>query len=887
MELAELGAGVATDFFSDELKNVLASLKDRRAVQKFQKQLEQFEIEFEKAHDGSIATDGRFFSCLKSHRVMERIVEYVLDPKAENQTEEAFLQEVEGEIATALKRDADLTLSGGDRHLVRKFLGELLSRTREFSNGRLASGERALLYGLYQNHAGIKEVGDAVTQEAKELHRKLDGISWQLSGQMSGQMILQDGQVEEAWPEEFDGLIRKYNAGLRAARNRIDVYSMNKLDFDAVYVPPTLRLSEGPRSDFQSSKYFFEFMAPPARKMLWDRWLGSGRSAAEWENQFPNYVSDDPGFDSGGVPVANIFDLDEIVYIVGGAGYGKSLFLRNLEVNPDCLRGFQERSLLILSGDIKRLVRQDGTLKTMQSFLGECFANHSLAAPDEFAPEFLARCLSAGRCLILLDALDEVGNDQRDAIHSLMIDYFERYAPHNKVCITSRDRGFIPRRQIACFKIEPVTVEDVDHYVDRFIALDRFDREEKERFVEQASVLVERGFVKGFLTLSLLMAIYKNDRELPANKVLLYKKCFEYMANSREKGKKLLRNSETNELYDWKILGQFMQDATFMEMAQLGRPNNADIPQGKIEELLEEEYRHNFYNQGECQAAIEQFLQFCADRTEILVPSNDRNGFYRFYHRSFFEYFTARYISVHTHRVEDTYAALREFGTDSEVFELLAVLYIQENPRYLRELMNYLFDMVERGLEKGRQGFSVSMFDLNTLVLLMQVVNDVDLTRRFIVLFSTPEYHLNRARMDVSYDQIHVILNRNSEFLQKQLKENLKQLMGNIEYELIGFLSSTGSQCKDILTIIKKKKQGAVIRGGNESFTYSKLLAELPECDQLLEDCLNRFKSPKYLYGKKNLRNERAKSVLLYTTKILELSVKQRAQFYHAFMELG
>ena len=94
MELAELGAGVVADLFSDELKNVLVSLKDRRAVQKFQKQLEQFEIEFEKAHDGSIATDGRFFSCLKSHRVMERIVEYVLDPKAENQTEEALPQPV-------------------------------------------------------------------------------------------------------------------------------------------------------------------------------------------------------------------------------------------------------------------------------------------------------------------------------------------------------------------------------------------------------------------------------------------------------------------------------------------------------------------------------------------------------------------------------------------------------------------------------------------------------------------------------------------------------------------------------------------------------------------------------------------------------------------------
>ena len=32
---------------------------------------------------------------------------------------------------------------------------------------------------------------------------------------------------------------------------------------------------------------------------------------------------------------------------------------------------------------------------------------------------------------------------------------------------------------------------------------------------------------------------------------------------------------------------------------------------------------------------------------------------------------------------------------------------------------------------------------------------------------------------------------------------------------------------------------------------------------------------------------ERSKSVFLYTSKILELSVKQRAHFYHDFMELG
>ena len=884
MALLEFGVGAIEGLLSDGLKEGLEKVRDRRAVREFLKQLEQFEIDFEKAHDGSIVTDGRFFSCLKSHRAMDRIVEYVLAPKEDLAAEDAFLREMEEEIAGALKRNSDLVLSGADRNLVRELLAEILRQTKEFSTGRLSAEDRAQLYALYQNRAEIREVRKAVEQGTEGLNQKLDGLSRQLTKQMSGQKILRDSQVEEAWPEEFDGLIREYNAGLRAARNRIDVYSMNKLDFDAVYVPPTLCVSEWGqfKVPFISDPYIMSAIQAETIKKI-ERATIEKLERVYWKN----YVQAAPRRDPDIVPAANIFVRSNIAYIVGGAGYGKSLFLRNLEVNPNCLRGFQEQPLLILSGDIKRLVRQDRSLKTMQSFLEESFSNHSLAEPNEFAPDFLSRCLSAGRCLILLDALDEVGNDQRDAIHSLMIDYFERCAPHNKVCITSRVRGFIPREQITCFQIKPITTEDVGCYVDRFIALDRFDREEKERFVEQASVLVERGFVKGFLTLSLLMAIYKNDQELPANKVLLYKKCFEYMANSREKRKKLLRNSETNELYDWKILGQFMQDATFMEMAQLGRPNNADIPQGQIEKLLEEEYRHNFYNRGECQAAIEQFLQFCADRTEILVPSNDRNGFYRFYHRSFFEYFTARYITVHTHRVEDTYAALREFGTDSEVFELLAVLYIQENPRYLRELMNYLFDMVEQTLENRCQGFSAPTFELNTLVLLMQVVNDVDLTRRFIVLFSTPQYRLTQARMDVSYDQIHMVLDRDPEFFQGQLKENTRRLVMNMEYELIGFLSAPGSPCKDILSTIKKKERGTVLRGGNGGFTYSKLLAELPECDQLVEDCLNRFKSPKYLYGKKHLRNERAKSVLSYTTKILALSVKQRAQFYHAFVELA
>lgn len=275
----------------------------------------------------------------------------------------------------------------------------------------------------------------------------------------------------------------------------------------------------------------------------------------------------------------------------------------------------------------------------MLEYLSECLTNGSLQSPEELPPDFLRRCIRAGRCLILLDALDEVGNDQRNELHRLVITYFREHGAKNKVCITSRDRGFIPDEKIFCLSIQPIKEKDIREYVDRFIALGKFQESEKERFIRQASSLINRGFVRGFLTLSLLLAIYKNEQELPANKVALYQKCFEYIANIREKNKKLLYNSSTGREYDWEMLAKLMGDATFMELAQLGTPSNRDIPRDAIDDLMTCLYGQRFHSETECREAVEVFLQFCADRTEVFVSSPSSNTEYRFFHRSFYEYF--------------------------------------------------------------------------------------------------------------------------------------------------------------------------------------------------------------------------------------------------------
>lgn len=123
-----------------------------------------------------------------------------------------------------------------------------------------------------------------------------------------------------------------------------------------------------------------------------------------------------------------------------------------------------------------------------------------------------------------------------------------------------------------------------------------------------------------------------------------------------------------------------MSDATFMELARLGAPNNADIYEEEIKASILSLYQMKFHSEGECRAATEMFLQFCADRTEVFIPSPNSNLEYRFFHRSFYEYFFAKSISIHTQTVAKTYEELYQFDVDSEVFELLLTIYDQKNP---------------------------------------------------------------------------------------------------------------------------------------------------------------------------------------------------------------
>ena len=327
--------------------------------------------------------------------------------------------------------------------------------------------------------------------------------------------------------------------------------------------------------------------------------------------------------------------------------------------------------------------------------------------------------LNAGRCIILLDALDEVEKSKRIYLHESVIAFFKSQNPNNKICLTSRDRGFIPERNVEVFKICRLNEDQIEKYVDKIIALRKFEKADKETFMKQTEILVRKGFLNSFLVLSLLINIYKAERELPENKLELYQKCFEYIANKREKDK-------TQKEFDWKVISPIMKDNTFIELSRLGLPNNSDIDRSEIRERLLQIYKTKYGSEAETENAIDEFLKFCSDRTELFVPTAEDK--YKFFHRSFFEYFYSLYIFLRCANEREMLEELLKFDVDSEVFELTVAMLKQKSEERYQTLIELMFGRAEEELKSNAEDFPV----LNVLILSMQVIDDALYRKRFL-----------------------------------------------------------------------------------------------------------------------------------------------------------
>ncbi|SEP47308.1 hypothetical protein [Propionispora vibrioides] len=158
---------IIANIFSSFLYDKVGIWKDKKSIAKFKESLANWAIEFEKKNDGTIVTTGRFYTYIKSHRVILNVFEYVTDVSEKSVSEEAFILALKKRLILAMEQDQRLAYH--DKQVINEFCDALLDKSKKYVYGNLQSQDRALFYLMVQTKTDVQSILHKFDFTEKEL----------------------------------------------------------------------------------------------------------------------------------------------------------------------------------------------------------------------------------------------------------------------------------------------------------------------------------------------------------------------------------------------------------------------------------------------------------------------------------------------------------------------------------------------------------------------------------------------------------------------------------------------------------------------------------------------------------------------------------------------
>ena len=385
--------------------------------------------------------------------------------------------------------------------------------------------------------------------------------------------------------------------------------------------------------------------------------------------------------------------------VLGHPGSGKTTLLKYL-----MLTTLQERPIFSTTSTLPMLLflrrfRDSGTLN-LENFLLESLGARHLPR------QLVLSKLESGKCLILLDGLDELVGDDQARVADQIREFSHRYNK-NRFIVTSRiagyaqNEGFFKEAEIAPLDVFSGDVRD-------FIS----------------GILESRGLEKSFFE---TLRTNKHLRRLTESPLLLGLILFIYKDDEGGRGRGHFPQKRT-EVYKTFVRGM-MRDRD--EERQIYRYRNKFDPDTKDRFLRK--VAHSFFLNGVAEFARSQLLdkvnepssQISLDRqvaTEFLEEIVKYNGLlqntyseqYSFVHPTFQEYYVAREIKELSTVKEEVYARIGDPAWHEVIFFLCGLLDIE----VVKGLIEYVIEQGSDYVLAGRclAHASTSISDLSSRI---------------------------------------------------------------------------------------------------------------------------------------------------------------------------
>lgn len=365
--------------------------------------------------------------------------------------------------------------------------------------------------------------------------------------------------------------------------------------------------------------------------------------------------------------------------VLGTAGAGKSTLLKHL-----FLGALDNKSRIPVFVELRALNEESKNLVTL---IFEALTLHR----ESLTHEEMLHTLEWGRFVFFLDGFDEIHPDKRGETYRYLKKLSDRY-DRNYWIVTSRpDSQVSSWERFRILRAQPLDLNQSVRLVERL----RFDQRTKTKFakmLKEGMFAEHESFVRNPLLLTIMLMTFRDNADIPYKKHLLYEQVFLTLYNQHDAVNKetfkrrmhagLARDDFERVLAAFSILG-FLQSKTEFDEYWLKHLLKMAIGLAQIE------------------VEIDAYLSDLLESVCVLMKVGHSD--FEFTHRSFQEFFTAKYIldTDETTRIDILKQITREFR-DPQVFTLL----FEMNREQLERLIIYpkLRQLVDAMEVVGRPG---------------------------------------------------------------------------------------------------------------------------------------------------------------------------------------
>ncbi|MEZ4734965.1 MAG: NACHT domain-containing protein [Caldilineaceae bacterium] len=361
--------------------------------------------------------------------------------------------------------------------------------------------------------------------------------------------------------------------------------------------------------------------------------------------------------------VAKVLQRHRRLVIAGAPGSGKTTLLRWLAVISASQRQvrmatlgpvFDDTCLPILL-ELRNLAHRFS--RSVPLNLADQIAKQISDTYNNIPTAFIADALAAGRCLLLLDGLDEMAEHARNRLLEALSNF--QYLPdqqysENVVLLSTRPHGYADAKLGSGFRrctIKPFTPIQISAFVNQWYATAATvpgNSSEISTKAEQLCATIRAN--SRLLTLAtnpllcrMIITVYDKNEVLPERRAALYKQCCETLLHHWEEEKGIQLSEVVGEEKRWKIAMKRLEPLAFWlhsEGERFVAPHDAWVTQ--LANWLQE--RNKQLDDEAARVEANTFFIDIRDRGGLLQDGG--NGTLQFVHPTFQEYLAARYIAA-------------------------------------------------------------------------------------------------------------------------------------------------------------------------------------------------------------------------------------------------